>query len=109
MSNDKIFYGYGNNRLVNYYISEKKYNSEVSIDLSYEQYLTVERIADGSMTPLKGFMNKKETNSVLENKKISSGLIWTIPIILQVSKEKIAKQFGCDKRLVCKTLDKNST
>ncbi|HOK41783.1 MAG TPA: sulfate adenylyltransferase [bacterium] len=91
MSNDKIFYGYGNNRLVNCYISEKKYNSEVSIDLSYEQYLTVERIADGSMTPLKGFMNKKETNSVLENKKISSGLIWTIPIILQVSKEKIKK------------------
>lgn len=89
MINNNEILGYGNNKLVNCYTQEKKYESRTSINLTFEQYITVCRIADGSLTPLKGFMSHNETISVLENKKLSNGLIWTIPIILQIRKKEI--------------------
>lgn len=46
---------------------------------------------------------------IYNRKKLDYNLVYDLYYNKQVSKEKIAKQFGCDKRLVCKTLDKNST
>lgn len=44
----------------------------------------LENIAIGLFSPLKGFMNSKDYSSVLENMRLSNGLIWTIPITLPV-------------------------
>jgi len=41
----------------------------------------------GAFTPLHGFMDKEEVDSVVKNLKLSSGLIWGIPIILLVTEE----------------------
>lgn len=46
-----------------------------------------EQMAIGTYSPLRGFMNKKEVDSVLNNMRLTTGEVWTIPIILQVSEE----------------------
>ena len=49
--------------------------------------LDAEQIAIGAYSPLKGFMTKDELSSVLDNYKLPNGVIWTLPIILQIPRE----------------------
>jgi sulfate adenylyltransferase len=85
------FYGYGGNKIVNRLFSDIKvhYTKKIKYELSHDQYLTVARIADGSFSPLTGFMNKAEVLSILKNKKLTNGLVWTIPIMLPALELKI--------------------
>lgn len=46
-----------------------------------------EQIGIGAFSPLQGFMAKKELESVLKDYKLPSGVLWPLPILLQVSKE----------------------
>ena len=45
----------------------------------------IELIAIGAMSPLEGFMCRKDYNHVVEHNRLSSGLPWTLPIVLGVS------------------------
>ena len=47
----------------------------------------VERIAIGGFSPLEGFLAKKDYDSVVLNRRLASGLVWTIPVTLPVSKQ----------------------
>jgi len=47
----------------------------------------LELIAIGAFSPLTGFMARAEYESVLEDMRLSNGLVWTIPITLPVSRE----------------------
>ena len=49
--------------------------------------IDAEQIGIGTYSPLKGFMCKKDLNSVLKEFKLSDGQIWPMPIILQVKDE----------------------
>jgi len=49
--------------------------------------LNAEQIALGTFSPLIGFMNQKEVTSVLHDYRLPNGVVWPLPIILQVSKE----------------------
>jgi len=51
--------------------------------------MDLEQIAIGAFSPLEGFMLKKDFISVLDNMRLSSGVVWTLPIILQTTKDKI--------------------
>ncbi|MCG8606759.1 pyruvate kinase, partial [bacterium] len=42
------------------------------------------QIANGTYSPLRGFMGKEELESVLEHNRLPNGLPWTMPIVLQV-------------------------
>lgn len=42
------------------------------------------KIADGSYSPLEGFMGEEETDSVLENESLLDGLPWTVPIVFAI-------------------------
>jgi len=42
-------------------------------------------IAHGRYSPLEGFIGKDDLVSVLENMRLKSGIVWTIPILLDVS------------------------
>ena len=53
--------------------------------------LDCEQIADGVYSPLQGFMTKEEINSVLDKYQLPNGVIWTIPIFLQVSESNIKR------------------
>ncbi|MDD5699615.1 MAG: sulfate adenylyltransferase [Candidatus Nanoarchaeia archaeon] len=54
------------------------------IKISEEEIMDAEQIAIGSFSPLEGFMGKSDFNSVLDNMRLSSGVVWPLPIILQV-------------------------
>lgn len=45
----------------------------------------IELIAIGAMSPLEGFMCRNDYNHVVEHNRLSSGLPWTLPIVLGVS------------------------
>jgi sulfate adenylyltransferase len=55
------------------------------LDISTQNALDLARIADGSYSPLTGFMNSDELRSVTENMELPGGEIWPMPIILQVN------------------------
>ena len=57
------------------------------IKLNQNQQMDVEQIAIGTFSPLEGFMGKRDFESVLDNMRLASGEVWTIPIILDVSAE----------------------
>ncbi len=48
----------------------------------------VEQIALGTYSPLEGFMTKEDLQSVLDRTRLANGLVWPLPIILDVSEEK---------------------
>ena len=58
-----------------------------SWDLTDRQLCDIELILDGSFSPLEGFLNKKDYDSVLKKMRLASGVIWPIPINLDVTKE----------------------
>ena len=47
----------------------------------------IDATAKGVLSPLKGFMNKEQTRSVMDNMRLRPGVAWTIPILLPVSQE----------------------
>ncbi len=51
--------------------------------------LDVQQIAVGTYSPVDGFMNRDEIHSVLDDYKLPSGDVWTLPICLQAKKEDI--------------------
>lgn len=64
------------------------------IDVSEEILLDITQIAEGVYSPLRGFMNKKELNSVLQDYRLPNGVVWTLPIIFQLPKSGITFRKG---------------
>ena len=66
----------------------KKYKT---LEVDKTVLLDAEQIALGAFSPLDGFMNKKALESVLEDYRLPNGIIWPLPIMLQVEKTKTPK------------------
>ncbi len=64
-----------------------KAESLKKITLNTREIADLEMIANGAFSPLEGFVNSKEYESILHSMHLSNGLPWTIPITLSVSKE----------------------
>lgn len=47
----------------------------------------IDCIAVGAFSPLTGFMNERDYESVVESMRLANGLVWSIPITLPVDKE----------------------
>lgn len=58
-----------------------------TITLSDREISDVELIANGGFSPLEGFMDSKDYESVLLNMRLSNEIVWTIPITLSVTIE----------------------
>jgi sulfate adenylyltransferase len=69
----------------------KEINDLPIIKLNSELVQDVVNIANGVYSPLEGFLNSKEFLSVLDNKRLPSGLAWTIPIVLDISSDVASK------------------
>ena len=63
---------------------EQYLRSLPKITLDPERQMDAEQIAIGTFSPLQGFMGREDFQSVLENMRLKSGAVWTIPIILDV-------------------------
>jgi len=61
------------------------------IFLNERQLCDLELLASGAFSPLNRFMGKKDYESVLKKMRLQNGILWPIPICLDVS-EKIAKE-----------------
>ncbi len=56
-----------------------------SWDLTHRQLCDVELLLCGGFSPLDGFLNEKDYLSVLDNMRLANGILWTMPITLDVS------------------------
>ena len=61
------------------------------ITLSSKSEADLEMLATGAMSPLTGFMGLEDYKSVLNNMRLSNGLIWPLPIVLPVN-DSLAKE-----------------
>ncbi|MEK6721394.1 MAG: sulfate adenylyltransferase [Chloroflexota bacterium] len=60
------------------------------LELDDRQQMEVEQIGIGTYSPLSGFMNEAEVESVLADMRLPGGTVWPIPIVLDVPAERAA-------------------
>ncbi len=60
-------------------------------ELTPRQSCDLELLVNGGFSPLRGFLNRKDYESVLQNMRLADGTLWPMPITLDVTEE-MAKQ-----------------
>ncbi len=60
-----------------------------SIFLSDRQLCDIELLLSGAFSPLTGFLNQADYDSVVERMRLSSGLLWPIPITLDIKEDDV--------------------
>ncbi len=73
----------------------KKKNNTKSITVKTEQVKDVVNVATGVYSPLEGFLRKKDFENVVANMRLENGIVWSIPIVLDITreqKEKLAEE-----------------
>ncbi len=60
-----------------------------SIFLSDRQLCDIELLLSGAFSPLTGFLNQADYDSVVERMRLSSGLLWPIPITLDINEDDV--------------------
>lgn len=56
-----------------------------SWDLTERQLWDIEMLLNGGFSPLDGFLNKADYESVVKDMRLASGVVWTMPITLDVT------------------------
>ena len=74
-------------------------NHLISWQLNDRQICDLELLLNGAFNPLKGFMNKKDYNSVRDNMRLANGSLWPIPINLDVT-ENFSEQINFGDKIV---------
>lgn len=74
-----------------------------TIRLDNFQLNEVRNIAVGVYSPIQGFLRKKDFECVLNNMRLSNGIVWSIPIVLDVSQE-VAQKVTQEKRILLTNL-----
>jgi len=85
---------HGGNKLVNQKIdlfTKNKIKQLPHLKIDEEIISDIIQIAEGVYSPLKGFMDLSEINSVLNDNLLLSNVPWTLPIIFQLKKNEIKK------------------
>ena len=59
-----------------------------SFDLTQDQYLECENLIEGVLYPVTKFMDEAQFNCVVNNMQLITGEVYTIPIVLDITKEK---------------------
>lgn len=70
------------------------------IKLDAREMADLEMIGVGAMSPLTGFMNQADYESVVETMRLESGLVWALPITLSVTDEEKAELEGQNKAVL---------
>jgi sulfate adenylyltransferase len=70
------------------------------IVLDRNQVLDLEKIANGTFTPLEGFMGSAETAAVAKDGRLPDGRPWTIPILLQTPPDVAERAQGQSEALL---------
>jgi len=90
--------------LKNLYLSAEDADAEklaardyASWDLTERQLCDIELLLNGAFSPLEGFLNKDDYDSVVKTMRLTSGVLWPMPITLDVSEEFAASIKSGDK------------
>ncbi len=70
-----------------------------SIDLTDRQLCDLELLLNGSFSPLKGFLNEADYQSVVQDLRLADGTLWPLPVTLDVA-ETLAEQVQVGGELV---------
>lgn len=54
----------------------------------------IEMLAIGGFSPLEGFMGQRDYESVVANRRLANGAVWTIPVVLPVRKDQVQSLRG---------------
>src|SRR5450755_2807910 len=65
-----------------------------SWDLTARQLCDLELLMSGGFSPLRGFMNRADYEGVCHNMRLASGVLWPMPITLDVTEEFAKKLTG---------------
>ena len=68
---------------------ELKKNSFKTLNCSDRNACDIELLSIGAFSPLDGFMNEKNYNSVVKQNRIESGLLFGLPIVMDTDREDI--------------------
>jgi len=99
--------GHGKKEIKERLIPEKLVRSRIkslkSIEISGRCARECINIAYGFFTPLKGFMGREDIESVCENMTLKSGVLWPIPIVLDVDGDELkAKNIKAGENIILK-------
>ncbi|MDH3431159.1 MAG: bifunctional sulfate adenylyltransferase/adenylylsulfate kinase [Gammaproteobacteria bacterium] len=75
-----------------------------SWDLTERQLCDIELLLNGAFSPLEGFLNREDYDSVIKSMRLRSGVLWPIPITLDVS-EDFAKDLSPGDRIALRDLE----
>ena len=80
--------------LKNLYLPESERDAEkrrardmVSWDLTMRQLCDVELLLNGAFSPLEGFLGQGDYDGVVDGMRLESGVLWPMPVTLDVSEE----------------------
>ena len=91
-------------KLINKFTTRKNIDGLFSIEVSIDLLNDIENIADGTFSPLEGFMGQEDFESVVESGRLKNGLTWTIPIVLDVN-DKMAAEIKDSGEVLLKNND----
>lgn len=81
-------------KLINLYaegerlVAEKeKAKENLSWDLTPRQMFDIELLLNGAFSPLTGFLNRKDYDSVVEGMRLADGTLWPMPITLDITEQ----------------------
>ena len=69
-----------------------------SLTLSQRQVCDLELLMNGAFSPLKGFMNRTDYDSVVDSMRLADGTVWPVPIVLDVD-ETFAGKLEAGKKI----------
>ena len=67
--------------------AKKKAKSLSSLTLAPFEEADLEMIAAGALSSLEGFLGERDFHSVLEKMRLTSGLVWSLPVVKSISIE----------------------
>lgn len=59
----------------------------LSWDLTARQLCDLELLLNGGFSPLRGFLNKQDYESVCQSMRLANGTVWPMPIVLDITEE----------------------
>ncbi len=77
-----------------------------SFTLNAKHLCDLELLLNGGFSPLRGFMNQDEYQSVLEKMRLPDGTLWPIPIVLDVGEDTV-EMLGNQRKLVLRDMEGN--
>jgi len=85
---------------------KKEARTLTSFLLTPRQQCDVELLINGGFSPLRGFLNQKDYEGVLEEMRLSDGTLWPIPVTFDVSQQK-AEELKIGQRIALKDPEDN--